>query len=296
MRLYLLILTLVGAVGVNAQHTTLLGNYYTQPLLSNPAFAGNRGALSAEMMYRHQWYTMTAAPVQQYLAASTLLKDSRMGVGLYVNKESIGLRTRTEIRGLYSYKLKWPGQQLVFGLSMGLRFSTSYWETAKLQDIGDPLFMGSEQQVRGAFGVGAFYQRDLFWVGLSLPDLLPEFTRGASVIKNMQYVLTTGWTPVGNDDFDIGQSGALYYSVNSGIQAEVNLLITYRDFLTLGPGVRFADALLFNLRIQPLSQLRIGYVYESGISELATYHQGSHELFLSYDFKYETSAVNPRSF
>lgn len=103
-----------------AQLNPLSAQYYTNPYLANPAFAGSEQGLTIHGVYRKLWDNVPGAPLTQNLTADYGFK--RVGLGLTVNNESAGLQRQTRIVGSYAYHLPLNGndQQLHFGLSFGL--------------------------------------------------------------------------------------------------------------------------------------------------------------------------------
>lgn len=56
------LLALVLTVSVNAQQVPVTSQYLTNGLVINPAYAGTREALSANLSYRKQWAKINGAP------------------------------------------------------------------------------------------------------------------------------------------------------------------------------------------------------------------------------------------
>jgi len=65
----------------------------------------------------------------------------------------------------------------------------------------------------------------------------------------------------------------------------------------LGAAYRYQDSFAGVVSFQFTDHLQAGYSYDFGTSNLNNYHNGSHEIMLSYDFfQKEVKTKNPRYF
>lgn len=98
------------------------GNQYFQnQYLANPAFAGIDTGLHVNGSYRHQWSGIDGAPVTRFFTAD-YAAGKRVGVGVHLFNDVAGLINRTRAALTYAYHLPLNdrGQQLSFGLSLGV--------------------------------------------------------------------------------------------------------------------------------------------------------------------------------
>ena len=98
---FVLILTVRG----QAQVDPLYAQYLNNPLLINPAYAGLNNNFNAGVSYRKQWAGFEGSPTTYNLNAHTSLLDNRMGLGLIVLKDNVGINSNTEVHGTYAYRL-----------------------------------------------------------------------------------------------------------------------------------------------------------------------------------------------
>ena len=75
-------------------------------LAINPAFAGCQDALSATISYRDQWVGFKDAPKSYILSVHTPVYNDRVGLGLLVEKNSIGIFKETSFLGNYAYRME----------------------------------------------------------------------------------------------------------------------------------------------------------------------------------------------
>ena len=67
---------------LKAQQATQFSQYMYNNLGINPAYAGNRGALSVFGMHRSQWVGFEDAPVSYLFSAHTPIQNSRLDLDL----------------------------------------------------------------------------------------------------------------------------------------------------------------------------------------------------------------------
>src|SRR6478736_4445164 len=109
-----LVITSPGWSQQNVQFT----QYMFNGLVINPAYAGADEALSLTFVHRSQWTGMDNAPATQTLAAHTAIKEKKIGVGLILINDRIGVHKNFSALNSYAYHIR-VGKQSY--LSMGLQ-------------------------------------------------------------------------------------------------------------------------------------------------------------------------------
>src|SRR3954471_22722293 len=89
-----------------AQYDAMFTQYMFNEMFINPAYAGSREAMSATLLHRQQWVNFAGRPVTTSFSLHGPLMDNKMGLGLSVLNESIGVLNRTLIYGSYAYRIK----------------------------------------------------------------------------------------------------------------------------------------------------------------------------------------------
>jgi len=102
LKLFILLLVPVNLMG---QLSPVTSQYVLNPLSINPAYAGNRDALNVALFYRRQWTGITGAPTTMNLAVDAPFLDSKLGLGLIITTDKIGVTKETHILTNYSYKI-----------------------------------------------------------------------------------------------------------------------------------------------------------------------------------------------
>src|SRR5665648_1094470 len=101
-RIILSILAITFQLQVTAQLFPLSDHYVVNALAINPAYAGCQDALSVTASYRDQWVGFRDAPKSYILSAHAPVYNDRIGLGLLVEKNSIGIFNENSFYGNYA--------------------------------------------------------------------------------------------------------------------------------------------------------------------------------------------------
>src|SRR3954470_3846100 len=102
----MLVVCLLTAARTEAQYDAMFTQYMFNEMFINPAYAGSKEAMSATMLHRQQWVNFPGRPVTTSFSLHGPLLNNKMGVGLSVLSEKIGVLNRNLIYGSYAYRLK----------------------------------------------------------------------------------------------------------------------------------------------------------------------------------------------
>ena len=113
---------LIGMAGqLVAQHTPITTQYLFNGLLINPAYAGSRDALTANLTWRKQWVGFDGAPETQVLSVHSPLTGKKLALGLLVTNDGIGISKQTGVMTNYAYRVKLGTGKLSFGIGAGFK-------------------------------------------------------------------------------------------------------------------------------------------------------------------------------
>ena len=145
----LVLLVLLGCrTTVNAQYDPLFTQYMFNEVFINPAYAGSREAISSTALYRNQWAGIDGAPKTQTVSVHGPIKNKRIGLGLAVMNESIGVEHKIGVFATYAYRVMTSDQgRLAFGLQGGLINIKEYYLDVITHDKGDEQFSQNVQSV-----------------------------------------------------------------------------------------------------------------------------------------------------
>jgi len=295
---------------VKAQYDALFTNYMFNEMFINPAYAGSNGAMSATLLHRQQWVNFSGRPVTTSFSMHGPIINDKMGVGLSVLNERIGVLQRNLIYGDYAYRLKVQDKgTLALGLMAGIDSQINRFSELKVNDDGtvDPqLIQNSPNIVAPNLGAGAYYHTKSFYGGFSIPRLIDNqvnFSSGGSVrtskveFRKFTYYITAGNMFTINEDLKIRANTMIKYVKAAPLQIDLGANCLIKDIFWAGLSYRSGSALAFLLGYQVNPQFLVNYSYDYGINQIQKYSQGSHEFVLSYLFAYKgKKVVTPRYF
>jgi len=164
-----------------AQNYSIYSSYFLNPYVYNPAEAATE-RMQFFAGYRQQWTGITDAPKVLFITGTTLLNDTRAGLGLRANTISRGFLMTSEASFSYAYGVPLnKTSKMYFGLSGGMVINGINWE--KVSDPSDPALANISNSTIPSGSFGMLYRHASgFNFGVSLPkmfttvDLGQEFT------------------------------------------------------------------------------------------------------------------------
>lgn len=282
--LFLLSIILIAGKS-SAQLNPLAAQYFNNPYLGNPAYAGIDSGLNLGLAYRKLWSGVPGTPELQNLTATYGKK--RAGIGLNINFDRAGLQRQTRVVGSYAYHLPLGSkhQQLHFGVSLGLmnqRLSNS--------DINgnpnDPLaqqYNQRETYIDGDFGV--LYTSEKLKLEASLPNLNSIFKRSEMKLADIPtFYAAASYSLVLMDELDgIELEPKLAYRGVKGFDnifdIGTSLTLANRQILLMGM-YHSSQSASFGVGLNYKRKYLISGAYTTQTSALSSYTNGSFELAL----------------
>ena len=303
-RFILSILALLFPLHLLGQMFPLSDHYKYDALAINPAFAGCHEALSATLSYRNQWVGFTDSPKSQMLSVHTPLYNDRIGLGLLVEKNSLGIFKETSFIGNYAYRMEVRDGKLALGLGFGATIHNIAWNELVATDANDVLLMNTPTSVvLPEFSLGAYYYTKKYFIGISIPMFLShELNQSSGKYKTSNkfsgynYFFSGGYEVNINPQVKLLPSMLIKYHPNNAVQIDYNAQISLKDRFWLGIGYRNRDILVGMLQCQLNYQIRMAYSYDLEFGKIGKYTNGSHEIVLSYVFRYARKVMGPREF
>jgi type IX secretion system PorP/SprF family membrane protein len=292
-----------------AQQSSLYTMYMWNQLIINPAYAGSVDAVSASLVSRHQWVGLDGAPSTQVLSIHSPLPNDNMGIGLTVENDRIGPTNNTGIWGDFSYSIQTSEKaKLSFGLRAGVAIFQANLRDLDNIDPNDQAFVGNvENRLLPNFGFGAYYRSDRGYVGLAAPTTLEPELNTFSVqntnsrgVDNRHYYVLAGY--VFNLSADSGgvmfkPSTIVRLVEGAPVSFDFSAMFLIQQKFWIGGAYRYQDSFAGILSMNVNQHLQVGYSYDFGTNNLNSYHNGSHEIMLTYDFfKPDIKVRSPRYF
>ena len=303
-RIILSILAISFTFQMSGQMFPLSDHYVVNALVINPAYAGCQDALSLTASYRDQWAGFSDAPKSYILSVHTPVFNDRVGLGLLVENNSIGIFKETTILGNYAYRMELQGGKLALGLGFGFTAYNTAWNKLIAADANDMQLMNNPSStVLPNFSLGAYYYTKKYFIGISMPLFLShelDKSTGKYKIDNnfsgSNYFFTTGYEVGISPQVKFLPSVLIKYHPDNTIQIDYNAQINLKDRIWLGIGYRNKDILVGMLQCQLNYQIRMAYSYDYDFGSIGKYMNGSHEIVLNYIFKFERKVIGPRQF
>ncbi len=300
----LTILCAVVLASTNAQHTPLTSQYLFNGLLINPAYAGSRDALAANLTWRNQWVGFEGAPKTQVLSVHAPLNRRKMGLGVLLYNDQIGVSRETGVFLNYAYRIKFRKGKLSFGLGGGITLLKAQWTDVRTTRSDDASFgQDTRSSLKPNFSAGAFYYKKKFFMGASVPFFISHRYNPArnsytvsNDVRQYQPMITGGYVFDLNKKMKLKPSAMLRYQMSAAVQGDLSVNLIFSDKVWLGASYRSGDAVVGMLEVLPKPQLRFGYSYDLGISDITPYHSGTHEVMVQYEFGYRIKIRDPRYF
>ena len=283
---------LAGAMQANAQQEIMTSQYMFNGLFLNPAYAGTRKYMSSSLIARMQWVNFEGAPRTGILAIDGPLLNQRMGLGLTVTHEKIGVTLQTDVYANYAYFIKIKNGKLGLGIKAGFSHYSSKVSDLVVWDDGDQVFMGNRQTAAlPKFGAGIYYYTPKWYAGFSVPTLLAydaNYNFNAlleeSSAMRYHYFLTGGYVFSLKNDFALTPSLLMKFQAQAPVQFDINLSAMYKGMVSLGVSYRTQDAVSIMVQFHFLKRYRIGYAYDITTTKISQYTTGSHEVMIGIDF------------
>ena len=303
-RFILSILVVLLPLQLMGQMFPLSDHYVVNALAINPAFAGCQDALSATISYRDQWVGYKDSPKSYILSVHTPVYNDRVGLGLLIEKNSIGIFKETSFLGNYAYRMELRDGKLALGLGFGVTIYNIAWNELVAADANDVQLMNnSKSSVLPTFSLGTYYYTKKYFIGISIPLFLShqidkstgKYKIGSN-FSGSNYFLTGGYEMGISPQVKFLPSLIIKYHPKNAIQIDYNAQLSLKDRIWMGIGYRNRNMLVGMLQYQLNYQIRMAYSYDYNFGSIGKYMNGSHEIVLNYVFKYSRNVIGPRQF
>ncbi|MDE7438523.1 MAG: type IX secretion system membrane protein PorP/SprF [Muribaculaceae bacterium] len=297
---------------VNAQNDVQFTQYWAVPTYYNPGATGEIDFVRIRGGMRMQWLGIENAPKSFMGAADMPVKigKKRIGVGVNLGQESLGLFSNMLLNAQLSYKIKFLKGVLSVGVQGGYydsKFKGSEVYVPEGDDYHQPVDEAIPTQDVGGhafdLSAGLWYTHKYFSIGVSGLHLLQptvrfdsegaqtsEVSQYETVLTRAMYFTANGNIGIKNTLFELQPSLMVKTDFNN-FSAEAMMRATYKKFLTFGVGYRYRDAISAMIGGE-FKNIFIGYSYDYPMSAISRVSSGSHELVIGYKVKLDFSGQN----
>jgi type IX secretion system PorP/SprF family membrane protein len=288
-----------------AQQNPMFTQYMYNEQSINPAYSGTSNVLSVTALYRNQWVNIEGAPKTQTLSMDTPIKDKKIGLGLAIYNDKIGVTNNFGAYTCYSYRIKIKEGTLSMGLQVGLNQFKADLKSLKLGDQSpvDQAFANNVRTLSPNFGTGIYYRTNRFYAGFSIPQIVKNNLFKNSLDNAEQFkqavhlFLTTGYVFDVNYDIKIKPAVFVKYVKGAPVEMDLSSNVWFYDLFSVGLSYRTNDSFDAMLEVQVAKSIRLGYAYDYTLSKLNQVTVGSHEIMVRYEFNFSKAKIlSPRYF
>jgi type IX secretion system PorP/SprF family membrane protein len=287
-----------------AQNFPVYNSFYVNPFLYNPAEALTDYS-QIYALHRQQWMSIEGAPVVSTLTFTTLMNESRAGLGGKISSYKRGLLTTTDFSIAYAYGIPMGQKNWLFlGLSGGAISNTI--DLTKVTDPNDPALANyAANNLQPAAGFGMLYRSGSgLNIGISLPQLFPPAFNSDASFSNTtvspadNVFVTIYYKRKVESKIASKSKGGLKrtvrteeaiaplemyfnykYSKFGNSQFELLAKLNLTQNFWLGASYRLPYGFTGNLGIN-IQRFVLGYSYEPGNQPQDGFSQGTHEVIL----------------
>lgn len=285
-----------------AQQDAQFTQYMYNTVILNPAYAGSRGSLNVNGIYRTQWVGLDGAPKTQSFSVNDQVGD-KTGLGLSVVRDEIGPTIETNITGDFAYILDLgrKGTRFAFGMKVGLHSLDVDFNKLVIEDPTERNVLQNVNKISPQIGAGMYLFDSNWYLGVSTPNLLQTEHYNEVAIstasERMHLYAIGGYVFDLNPNLKFKPSVLVKMVSGSPFSTDISANFLLQEKLTLGASYRMGSAISALVGFQVSQQLMIGYAYDFDTTELSSYNSGSHEIFLRFEiFNKIRGKVSPRFF
>ncbi len=282
-----LVLNILCISPVVSQNIPIFTQYYTNPYIYNPAYAGLEGLSTFTLTHRRQWIGINDAPVTSNFVFHTAMKGG-VNLGVNVTQDEAGIFKSTSGLVTFGYAVGFGYNQIIsFGISGGASFNNV--DLSRGVNINDPALSGvldNNASLAGNAGIG--YRIGNLNLGFTLPQLFKTESYGTDPFDKGEfdalsnYIVTADYMIYFGMGEHIIEPYVLYRSYQGySSQFETGLIVQLRNLFWIGGAYRqnFGYAGMAGLKLS--GNMSIGYAYEIPSNKVSGVNAATHEMQLT---------------
>jgi len=292
MLIRVLILTLFLTVGffAKAQQDEHFSQYRFNKVLFNPAFAGSKHFITSNIFYRYQWIDFEGPPVTQSMSIQGPMRNKKIGLGLHIINDQVGVLGKTSISSSYAYHIRTKVGSFGLGIQAGAIQARILGSKLRITDSNDPAIpLVNQTTWLPDAGVGFFYRIETFYIGASTLHLIEKDVNYTTAVQTSigklkkHFYLSSGYNVEFSPEVAMYISALAKYTEPAPIVFDINMSLLIHNTFWFGFAYRTKDAGVVNFGYHFNERFKFGYAFDFTISNLAAYNKGTHEVMLSYD-------------
>ncbi|MFW5753829.1 MAG: PorP/SprF family type IX secretion system membrane protein [Marinilabiliaceae bacterium] len=274
------------------QQDHLMTHYMNNPLILNPAYAGNRNSIAIDVYSRQQWSGFDGAPSSYYGGIHAPVNNSMASIGGTLYSDHAGPVMNNRLSFDYAYMVRTSRRSF---LSLGLRAGMSHLniglDKLDLIDSEDPAFQqGIHNEFRPSTGFGLVFLRPAWFFGASFPHLpFTEVPWASDMAEDYshpgQYILSGGFYFHPTNELTVKMTGMHRIRETGPPVTDVGIQARYIERFRASANFRPARAASLVLGMQIHPTMGVSYAVEVPMDRLEG-RAGflNHEISLTFDF------------
>lgn len=302
-RLFIIYILFLIGTSTYGQQEPQYTQYMYNPTVINPAYAGSKGYTSIYGLYRTQWVGLEGAPKTANISMNKPIEGSKLGYGVSVLSDKIGVSDETQISVDLAYTLFLQNDsRLAFGLKASGNFLNIDYTKLNQYNPGEQALQNNiTNQFSPNIGVGFYYYNKKSYLGASVPMLLntEKYDDMNKAQVNQRYHVYLMGGRVYDLSYNLKFKPAFVSKIVAGapLQLDVSTNFMFNEKFIIGAAYRWSASVSMLAGFQLNDNLFIGYGYDAETTRLSNYNSGSHEIFLQFDlFRKHSKLETPRFF
>lgn len=285
-----IIIVSMGSLPGSAQMDVNSANYFINPMVLNPAYAGKFRNQSLMLDVRKDAAGIDGSPTSQYLTYDWGIEPEKVGIGLMAKNDVEGLLRHHMAYAIFSYRAKIDeGHYFDMGVNAGLIYRGINFDGIRAKDPTESI-LNSENKYSSSFdgGAGLIYHfkgieaglsvNHLFEPGFSFTNTLDQVNLQSTLLR--QYLVTLGYNWEINETYELKPLVVLRSGHGSPFKFEGGLAAWWKNTLWLG--LMYKQDLGVNALagLELYDRVSFAYSFHYYTGALASVTQGAHELIL----------------
>lgn len=281
-----------------AQNDFIFNNYLAEKTLLNPSAIGINPNTKINLLLKNYYLGFTEKnPVTQVLSIST--KKNYNGIGLIIGNDYFGNVRNTAFSIAYAYHFKLSDIYFV-SLAIAPKFRQYSLNQSNYLyfDNNDPVITGTiENTMIFDTDFGASFYSNSYHVALGIKNLFePNIKLTANNSEENKILRVVNF----NSDYifkftqNFQVQSAIYLGFTSvNLFYDINARAIINNLIWFGASYKNSKttSVLFGVLFK---NIKFGYSYDYSFSKLSSFHNGTHEIILGYEFVKQQKNLYPR--
>ncbi|MBS1487992.1 MAG: PorP/SprF family type IX secretion system membrane protein [Bacteroidetes bacterium] len=284
-KIFTLLVGILAFSSLTAQQDPLYSQYYNNPMLINPAFAGSNERLYASVAYRSQWSGIPGGPTTLNFNSHMTVANNKVGVGVVVVQDKLGDINNTFYGGTASYRIKLQNSMLSFGMQVGAVQYATNLDGVTVSNTSDPLFVPFTV-TKFNTGAGILLTSDRYTLSVSVPQLISNATtlnlgsQSAQLqVYSQNFYLYGSYLFYLSERVQFKPSTLIRATKGTPFSADLNANLVFNKLYTAGIFTRKFNT--YGVLVQAvMGNYRFGYVFELP-GKGSALHYNTHEISLA---------------